>query len=219
MEIQNEINARIARNLASYRKAAGYTQAELAEKINYSDKSVSKWEQGNGVPDIYILLQLASLYGVTVNDLIGEDGERIAAHAKKKTHRLRLLIILLSCGIVWLVATSAFVLLQLIAPGGAWWLAFLYAVPVTAILLVVYASIWKYRTLNFISISLIVWGTISCMFLTALALGGKAESTWFLFLIGVPLQIMEIFWASLRILLKKGLGKIKRGKSSKEEKK
>ena len=66
MENVEELNQKIAKNLASYRKAAGLTQAELAEKINYSDKSVSKWESGNGVPDLYVLLQLSELYGVTV---------------------------------------------------------------------------------------------------------------------------------------------------------
>ena len=54
MENVNEINRKIGKNLACYRKAVGLTQAELAEKINYSDKSVSKWESGNGVPDVYI---------------------------------------------------------------------------------------------------------------------------------------------------------------------
>ena len=59
MENAIEINKIIGQNLSAYRKAAGYTQAELAEKINYSDKSVSKWESGNGVPDVCILMQLA----------------------------------------------------------------------------------------------------------------------------------------------------------------
>ncbi|MBQ8291508.1 MAG: helix-turn-helix transcriptional regulator [Clostridia bacterium] len=219
MENVNEINRRLAKNLIYYRKAAGLTQAELAEKINYSDKSVSKWEQGNGVPDIYILMQLASLYGITLNDLVGEEGEKIAIDTKRKNRGLHVLIMLLSCGIVWLVATSAFVLLQLICPSRVWWVAFLYAVPINAILLVVYASIWKYRTLNFIAISAIVWTTLTCIFITGILLGGSAEKLWFVFLIGVPLQIMEIFWASLRILVKKGLGKIKKGrKASKEDK-
>lgn len=72
MENLETTNQRIAKNLIYYRKAANLTQAELAQKINYSDKSVSKWESGNGVPDIYILLKLADLYGITVNDLVCE---------------------------------------------------------------------------------------------------------------------------------------------------
>ena len=65
---QQAFNAIIAENMAKYRKAANLTQSELAERLNYSDKSISKWEQGNGMPDIFVLYKLAELYGVTVND-------------------------------------------------------------------------------------------------------------------------------------------------------
>ena len=98
MENTNEINEKIAKNLVHYRKAAKLTQAELAEKINYSDKSVSKWESGNGVPDVYILIRLAQLYGVTVNDLVcDEPNTKIA---RMNTAGLHLLFLLLSVGIV-----------------------------------------------------------------------------------------------------------------------
>ena len=58
----------IAKNLVTYRKQAHMTQAELAEKVGYSDKNVSKWERAEGVPDMLVLHELAELYGVTVND-------------------------------------------------------------------------------------------------------------------------------------------------------
>ena len=67
------LRAAIARRIAFYRRQAGHTQADLAEKLSYSDKSISKWERGEGVPDIYVLTRIAELYGVTVNDLISED--------------------------------------------------------------------------------------------------------------------------------------------------
>ena len=67
---QEELNQIIAENLAKYRKSANLTQLELAERLNYSDKSVSKWEQGNGMPDVFVLHKLAELYGVTVNDFL-----------------------------------------------------------------------------------------------------------------------------------------------------
>ena len=97
MENISETNKLIAKNLTYYRKAAGWTQAELAEKINYSDKSVSKWESGNGVPDVYTLLQLAELYGVTLNDLVGEGTPTLPT---KERRGLRGWIILLASGIV-----------------------------------------------------------------------------------------------------------------------
>ena len=70
MENKENLTAVIAENLAYYRKKSLLTQSELASKLNYSDKSISKWERAEGVPDIYILKQLADLYGISVNDFL-----------------------------------------------------------------------------------------------------------------------------------------------------
>jgi len=204
MENNIEINQRIAKNLTHYRKAAGLTQAGLAEKINYSDKSVSKWESGNGVPDIYTLMQLAELYGVTVDTLIGKG---VPVAVKKKTKGLHWLIMLLSSGIVWLVATCAFVLLRLLNPALHAWMAFIYAVPVNAIVLLVYASIWRYRIVNFLSVSTIIWTVLLSLYLTARIIwmkqGAGYEALWCLFLLGIPLQVLEILWVFFRSLFRK----------------
>ncbi len=200
----NEINAKIAKNLTAYRKAAGLTQAELAEKINYSDKSVSKWESGNGVPDVYTLMQLATLFGVTLNDLVGDGA---LPNTQKKNTGLHLLIILLSSGLVWLVATCFFVLMQIVSPGKAWWLAFIYAIPINSILLIVYASVWKYRILNFVAISTLIWTALTCLYLTvrfvSIALGASYSGFWMVFLLGVPLQVLEVLWVFFRTLFRK----------------
>jgi transcriptional regulator with XRE-family HTH domain len=221
MENYTEINEIIAKNLIYYRKSAGLTQAELAEKINYSDKSVSKWESGNGVPDIYILMELARLYKITLNDLVGSTAhqENKSIAEKKKTFWARLLIILLSSGIVWLVATVFFVGLQLMNPAGSWWLIFLYAVPCNAILLIVYASIWKYRILNFTAVSTLVWSVLACVYLTLLLIGAARvgigqdnpnSNFWLLFLLGIPLQGLEILWVFFRSWFRKGKNKEKK---------
>ena len=200
----NEINTKIAKNLTAYRKAAGLTQAELAEKINYSDKSVSKWESGNGVPDVYTLMQLATLFGVTLNDLVGDGA---LPNAQKKNTGLHILIMLLSSGLVWLVATCFFVVMQIVSPGKAWWLAFIYAIPINSILIIVYASVWKYRILNFIAISTLIWTAITCLYLTvrfvSIALGASYGGLWMVFLLGVPLQVLEILWVFFRTLFRR----------------
>lgn len=205
MESISEINGKIANNLTYYRKAAGFTQAELAEKINYSDKSVSKWESGNGVPDVYILLQLTELFGITLNDLVcGETPEKAP---KKRAQGMHLLIMLLSSGIVWLVATCVFVGLLLLKPGGAWWISFVYAVMANAIVLLVLSGIWKYRFLNFVSVSALVWTSITCFYLTwrniAVGIGSSYEGLWCIFLLGIPLQILEVLWAFFRFVFTK----------------
>ena len=66
-----EFRKTVAKNLAAYRKMSGLTQLELAEKLNYSDKSVSKWERGDGLPDVYVLKTLADFYGVTTDYILG----------------------------------------------------------------------------------------------------------------------------------------------------
>ena len=207
MENTNEINAKIAKNLAYYRKRAGLTQAELAEKINYSDKSVSKWEQGNGVPDVYILMRLAELYHVTVNDLIGENATEQMKAFKTRTAGLHVLIMLLSSGIVWLIATCIFVALQLLKPGWEWWMIFVYSLAINAVLLLVYASVWKYRLFNFVCVTALIWSALVCLYLTArlvsVHLGNDYSALWLIFIMGIPLQVLEVLWVFFRSLFKR----------------
>ena len=65
-----KLKKQIGINIATYRKRSGMTQAGLAEKLNYSDKAVSKWERGESVPDVLILCQLAEVFQITVNELV-----------------------------------------------------------------------------------------------------------------------------------------------------
>jgi transcriptional regulator with XRE-family HTH domain len=222
MEHIHEINQKIAQNLIYYRKKAGFTQAELAEKINYSDKSVSKWESGNGVPDVYTLLQLAKLYKVSMNDLVGEETAAQEELPKKKSVGLHVLIMLLSCGIVWLAAILVFVGLQIVKPSGPWWIAFLYAVMISAIIVIVYASIWKYRLLNFFAVSTLVWMSLTCLYVTcyliSLSTGWDIGALWCVFLLGIPLQVLEVLWTFFRTLLRKQRGMSAMKKEEIEEK-
>ena len=66
----SELKLVVASNLIKLRTGAGMTQAELGAKINYSDKSISKWERADAIPDAYVLLQLASIFGVTVDYIL-----------------------------------------------------------------------------------------------------------------------------------------------------
>ena len=134
MENCNEINQIIAQNLIKFRKESGLTQAEVAEKINYSDKSVSKWESGNGVPDVYTLMQLAKLYGTTLSELVCEEERKPEKKVKKYTLGKQILIMLLSSGLVWLAAILTFVVLEIAFEGGVWWMTFLYAVAINAMI-------------------------------------------------------------------------------------
>ena len=122
---------------------------------------------------------------------------------------------LLSSGIVWLVATCLFVALQIFDPSLPAWISFVYAVAINAIILVVYASIWKYRLLNFFSVSILVWMTLTSVYLTgrliAVYNGASFDGLWCLFLLGVPLQILEILWVFFRSLFRKNREKANGG--------
>ena len=103
---EEKLKYNLAKNLVHYRKLAGLTQLELAQKINYSDKSISKWERAEGAPDIYVLKRLADFYDVSVDALLsGEEEPPMPNHFQQKR---RILITFLSVGLVWLVATFVF---------------------------------------------------------------------------------------------------------------
>ncbi len=188
----------IGKNLTRLRKMANMTQLELAEQLNYSDKSVSKWEQGNGIPDVRILMQLAELYGVTIDDLVREHkSDSVMPRRTKGMQRLR--VQLLCSGLCWLVAVVAFVLCELFIPQfTSAWLIFVYAVPVNCIVALVFSSIWRQKTAHIVSLSLLIWSTLACIYSTCLvALSWETNlkyNTWLVFLIGAPLQILALFF-------------------------
>lgn len=184
----------IGKNIMRLRRIANMTQLELAEKLNYSDKSVSKWEQGNGVPDVRILVQLADLFQVSVDDLVREHEEKEIV--PKSTRNLRrLIIIFCSVGLCWLVAVAAFVFIGIAAPQLDYlWLAFLYAVPASAIIVLVFACVWRYKLVRLISVSVLVWTVLACIYLTVYACGADMSNMWLIFLLGVPLQVLALMY-------------------------
>ena len=139
---EEKLRQLIAENIAYYRKQSGDTQADLAEKLNYSDKSISKWERGDGTPDIFILAKIASLYDVTVQDLLREK-------KVPKSRSRHILIHLLSVGLVWLVMTVLFCISKIfhVLPQYAW-MVFIYAIPITGIVSVVFSGLWWNRFLH-----------------------------------------------------------------------
>ena len=58
----------ISKNIVEYRKRAKLTQSELAEKLNFSDKSISKWERGEAIPDVVVLINMSEIFRITLND-------------------------------------------------------------------------------------------------------------------------------------------------------
>lgn len=182
---ENDFKLIVARNLTKFRKANGLTQLELAEKLNYSDKAVSKWERGESLPDIYMLQVIANMFGITLNDLVSEHTETIKTKGKLNKG----VVMALSIGLTWLVAVIAFVFL-IIANVEKAWLAFIYAIPTSLIVSIVFSKLWDYRLLLFLSISGLFYTIPLCICCQLSWVGNIA----LLFIIAAPLQILTILW-------------------------
>ncbi len=181
----------IGKNITRLRRLSDMTQSELAEKLNYSDKSVSKWEQGNGIPDVRILVRLAELFNVSLDDLVREHKEAPVLPKRTRLKR-RIIVSLLSVGLCWLAAVVVFVFCRLFAPSlPHTWLSFLYAVPASAIVVLVFSCIWHYRWVRITAISVLIWTALTCVFLTAFVCG---ENIALIYLIGIPLQVLALIF-------------------------
>ena len=131
----------VADNITMYRKANGLTQIQLAEKLNYSDKAVSKWERGESLPDLYILMQIVDMFGITLNDLVTKQEQPKKVSKSKLNHTI---VTLLSIGLVWLIAFIVYVILHM-ANVSMDYMVFLYSLPVAFIVLIVFSKIAKKR--------------------------------------------------------------------------
>ena len=201
-----KLKKQIGANIASYRKRLGLTQAGLAEKLNYSDKAVSKWERAESVPDVLTLASLAEVLGVTVNDLLTDPNElpeqtgaaqQAMGRVVEKTLKRKAnkgIILSLSSILVWFVALLIYVVISSLDIPNSW-LAFFYAVPANAIVLLSLRSAWHDFRWNRALISAIMWGTIASVYMTLLMLGGW--NVWRLFLLGIPGQAAIFLWFRL----------------------
>lgn len=195
----------IAKNITALRQEQKMTQIELAEKLNYSDKAVSKWERGESVPDVMVLKAIADLFGVTLDYLLEEEHlppkeEKQEVKEEKppvSAIRSHTVVTLLSELIVWFIATVAFVVVDMIWPSHmAKWLPFVYAVPVSMIVWLVFNSIWFNTRRNYLIISLLVWSLLLSVALTVLVFG---KTAWQLLLLGIPGQIAILIWSRYNV--------------------
>jgi transcriptional regulator with XRE-family HTH domain len=194
---ENEFKKIVAENIAYYRKQMGLTQLQLAEKMNYSDKAISKWERSESLPEAYVLHQLADFFGVTLNDFL-TVGRQPRTPLTIKT---RVLISILSAGIVWLVATVIFVLANLIEPHITFpmWLVFIYAIPASSIVLLVFSLIWGNNRLSFAFVSSLTVGLTLSIYLS---LYQPYPHIWYIFISLVPIEILAMFWFIFRKIRK-----------------
>ena len=199
----------LAENLTKNRRDKGLTQAEVGAQINYSDKSVSKWERGDGVPDLSALMQLSELYDTTPDALLGCVREEPEALPEKKTGRIvdHTLFLLSMVSGIWLLAVIAFCVLRFAWPSMEHgWLAFIYALPMTFASLGASFLVWRTYPWAFGALSAAVWTLCLSLQLTL-----PTENSGMFYVFGGVLQLMAMLVVAIvtREHWKKKLGKPK----------
>lgn len=195
----DSVKSVVAKNLVNLRKANNLTQSAVAAKLNYSDKSVSKWERGEALPDLDTLVGLASFYGVTLDYLT--DPESVAVSAsfvdaekdrlaldKKRLAANRLIISSMVVVSAYLIATLAFIYGSAFSKVDQPWMAFVWAVPASAFALQIFLIKWKGEHLYFLIVeSILCWSLLASVYLQL-----KNYGFWYFFLAGIPVEALLI---------------------------
>lgn len=207
MEENKDFNAIIGKNLLKLRKDKKLTQLEVAEKFNYSDKSISKWEKGESMPSVDVLCELAGFYGVSLDYLTRENENLPAVENKKTTKKekkekkrtphmfsTRLVVTLLSVGAVWLCATIFFVLLKIFTDIN-YYMTFMWSGVISMIVLIIFNSIWGRMRYLFPILTFLLWLTLASLHIQIFI--HSSYNIWPVYFLGIPLQILIILWGAL----------------------
>ena len=188
----------IGNNLAKLRNARGLTQGQLAEKFNYTDKSISKWECGEGAPDINTLQALADFYGVTIDYLCHPHSEAAleaqGSYDPKKTVSNRIIFTALLITLVWTIVVTVYVSTRLIPMTQDWhgWTAFLWGAPATFLVMMGANRKWGLLVLDIPFSLLFIWSALAVAYIE---LGlGLSWGMWPIFFIGIPLTVLVILF-------------------------
>lgn len=183
-------------NLVKLRKEHKWTQMELAEKIGYSDKAISRWETGEVNPDIETLDKLAELYGVDISVLFSEyDTKEYKAKTFKETQLGRkiavwilMIVALWYLGLMVFIYNSTFQIVETRT-----WMIFIWLFPVTFALCYVLNAKWGNTVLGIIFTSCLCWSLLTAVYLQFLD-----YNVYLLFISGVPIQIAILLLAYMR---------------------
>ena len=194
----SELKLISASNIIKLRTRAGLTQAELGEKLNYSDKTISKWERGEAIPDAYVLTQMAELFGVTVDYLLSshdawESPEQQEEEEQRQAERHYSINVSIAISVlgVWTMALTIFVMLWLFDI--ILWQTFVVALPVSILTYMVLICVFRRRKhLQFV-IAAFVLSMFILLYFTL-----PMQKPWQLFLIAVPAEVIVFLSCNIR---------------------
>ena len=192
----DDLRKLVGKNLTELRKRKGLTQLKLAEIFNYTDRAVSKWESGETLPDVEVLYNLCEFYGVTLDYLTHEDNEKYIKKDAKLEKKNQIAITSLVAFIPWMIATIVFVYSLLKSNIPPLWQSFVWAVPVTSIICVLFNKFYyNNRLFFFASWSLFIWSTLASIYVSFIV-----DNVWPIFLLGIPAQATLFIWLNIRHL-------------------
>ncbi|MBO4324748.1 MAG: helix-turn-helix transcriptional regulator [Lachnospiraceae bacterium] len=175
------VKAIVSQNILRLRKENNLTQAELARRINYSDKAISRWEAGEVVPDLETIYSLSEVFDVPVSQITEARSEESDEESKKGIGQKILSQIFLCCEI-WFIFTAVYVYLKLTKQTNIWQL-FVWTVPSCMLVLWVFNRKEPMNILLFIYSSIFVWSFTTCIYLHLIE-----SNPWYIFFIGLPAE-------------------------------
>ena len=194
----SELKLISASNIIKLRTRAGLTQAELGEKLNYSDKTISKWERGEAIPDAYVLTQMAELFGVTVDYLLSshdawESPEQQEEEEQRQAERHYSISVIIAISVlgVWTMALTIFVMLWLFDI--ILWQTFVVALPVSILTFMVLICVFRRRKYLQFVIAAFVLSMFILLYFTL-----PMQKPWQLFLIAVPAEVIVFLSCNIR---------------------
>ena len=190
--VMENINEVVKNNLVELRKKRELTQLELAEKINYSNKAVSRWENGEVTPDLETLNKLAKIYDVPLASIIQKNGIRKDAKANQISNANKIVIALLGVVLVWFIAIITYVSIKLIY-NIDYWQIFVWAVPLSFVVTVVFSLMWWKKPMSVAVISGLVWTLLTAIYVQLLP-----YNLFFIYSIGIPVQVALILWLFIK---------------------
>ncbi|MBQ7579536.1 MAG: helix-turn-helix transcriptional regulator [Clostridia bacterium] len=182
MEVKNLRNI-ISKNIITLRKNNNLTQSELAKSIDYSDKAVSRWENGEVIPDIETLQKISNVFQVPLSSMLEDQGAIIAKKAKTRQEILSQIFVFCE---IWTIICVAYIYLNYFKGINAWQL-FLWGIPATTLILFIINSAKNHQITSFVCGTILIWSSIVCIYLHLIP-----EHPWYIFFIGIPVQGMLI---------------------------
>ena len=195
-----DLRENISKNIATLRTKCGLTQLELAEKLNYSDKAVSKWERGESLPDISAFFEMSKIFGVSIDDIVNADEiDKVIKKTKKEKMFNFKIIKYIVDGFIWTVALLLFVITFIVKGEiGFSWIYFVYTLPIEFIVTLVLNSIWFNRRNNYIIVSGLMWSVLAAIFSSFVCFGSKNYHTALIFILGIAGEVIIVLWSFIK---------------------